>query len=187
MREADDVSASLQRFEVLYKGCYQAIYAYVWRRMADSRDDVPDIVAEVFAVAWRRMDAVPYPPRDRLWLYGVARRVVADHQRRAVRKLRLESWLKANARVQQDDGPVGDPAHLQLRRAVERLPPLDRETLRLVAWDGLSHAEAAEVLDCSVNAVALRVHKVKARLRAELIPAEPPWPPRSACTSSPDH
>jgi RNA polymerase sigma-70 factor (ECF subfamily) len=105
--------------------------------MAECRDDVPDIVAEVFAVAWRRMDAMPYPPRDRLWLYGVARRVVLDHQRRAVRNLRLESWLKANAPAE-PDAPVRDPVHLRLREAVERLPPLDREALRLVAWDGLS-------------------------------------------------
>jgi RNA polymerase sigma factor (sigma-70 family) len=187
MREADDASATLRRFEILYKGCYQAIYAYVWRRIADSRDDVPDVVAEVFAVAWRRMDALPYPPRDRLWLYGIARRVVADHQRRTVRKLRLESWLKANARLKQEEEPAGTPMHLRLREAVERLPPLDRETLRLVAWDGLSHAEAAEVLGCSVNAVAVRVHKAKARLKAELAPAEPPRPSPSACTSSPGY
>jgi RNA polymerase sigma-70 factor (ECF subfamily) len=153
--------------------------------MAECRDDVPDIVAEVFAVAWRRMDAMPYPPRDRLWLYGVARRVVLDHQRRAVRNLRLESWLKANAPAE-PDAPVRDPVHLRLREAVERLPPLDREALRLVAWDGLSHAETAEVLGCSVNAVALRVHKAKARLRAELAPAEPSRLSRSACAPPAD-
>ena len=185
MREAGEVSTPVQRFEILYKACHRAIYAYVWRRMAGCRDDVPDIVAEVFAVAWRRMDAMPYPPRDRLWLYGVARRVVLDHQRRAVRKLRLESWLKANARVEQGE-PVRDSAHLRLREAVERLPPVDREALRLVAWDGLSHAEAAEVLGCSVNAVALRVHKAKARLKAELAPAEPPRLSPPACTSPTD-
>ena len=98
MQKADGVSDSLQRFEVLYKSCYQAIYAYVWRRIADGRDDVPDLVAEVFVVAWRRMDAIPWPPRDRLWLYGVARRVVLDHQRRAARSGQSEvtqSWLSA--------------------------------------------------------------------------------------------
>ena len=186
MREADRASASLRRFEVLYRGCYQAMYAYVWRRMGDCPDDVPDLVAEIFAVAWRRLDAMPAPPRDRLWLYGVARRVVLDHQRRAVRKLRLESWLKVNVRAEQDP-PVPGPAHLRLREAVDRLPPLDREALRLVAWDGLSHAEAAEVLGCTVNAVALRVHKAKARLKAELLPAGPPRPGPPVCASSPDH
>jgi DNA-directed RNA polymerase specialized sigma24 family protein len=86
MHEAEVRSASLERFEVLYKSCYQAIYAYVARRIVGSRDEVPDIVAEVFSVVWRRMDAVPCPPHDRLWLYGVARRTLLDHQRRAARK-----------------------------------------------------------------------------------------------------
>ena len=185
MHDAEVRSASLERFEVLYKSCYQAIYAYVARRMVGSRDEVPDIVAEVFSVVWRRMGVVPCPPHDRLWLYGVARRTVLDHQRRAARKLRLESRLKANARAEQDSGPIGDSSHLRLRSAVERLRPLDREALRLVAWDGLSHAEAAEVLGCSVNAVSLRVHKAKARLKAELAVAEPPRPSPSACAPQP--
>ena len=185
MRQADVASGSLERFELLYKSCYQEIYAYVARRMVGSRDEAPDIVAEVFSVVWRRMDAVPCPPHDRLWLYGVARRTVLDHQRRAARKQRLESRLMANASAQRDSGPVSDPSHLRLRSAVERLRPLDREALRLVAWDGLSHAEAAEVLGCTVNAVSLRVHKAKARLKAELAVAEPPRPSPSACAPQP--
>jgi RNA polymerase sigma factor (sigma-70 family) len=187
MQQADDVSASLQRFEVLYKSCYQAIYAYVLRRMAGSQDEVPDIVADVFSVAWRRIDAIPRPPRDRLWLYGVARRTVLDHHRRAARKLRLESLLRTNGGARQGDGPACDPSHLRLRKAVGRLRPLDREALRLVAWDGLSHAEAAEVLGCSANAVALRVHKAKARLKAELAPADPPRPTPVAGTTPPKY
>ncbi|MBO0810311.1 MAG: sigma-70 family RNA polymerase sigma factor [Actinobacteria bacterium] len=183
MREADEATAPLQRFEVLYRDCYQAIYAYVWRRLTGGLDDVPDLVAEVFAIAWRRMDAMPEPPGDRMWLYGVARRVVADHQRRTARRSRLEYWLRAKAYAERD-GQVRDPAQQRLRAAVERLPPLDRETLRLVAWDGLSHAETAEVLGCSVNAVALRVHKAKARLKAELGPPEPLLPSPSACAST---
>ena len=51
-----------------------------------------------------------------------------------------------------------------LRDAINRLPEPYREVLRLVAWEGCSHGEAAQVLGCSVNAVALRLHKAKARL-----------------------
>jgi DNA-directed RNA polymerase specialized sigma24 family protein len=52
--------------------------------------------------------------------------------------------------------------------ALDRLPPAEREALQLVLWEELSHAEAARVLGCSVNAVAIRVHRAKARLRADL-------------------
>jgi DNA-directed RNA polymerase specialized sigma24 family protein len=35
-------------------------------------------------------------------------------------------------------------------------------------WEGLTHAEAARVLGGSANAIALRLHKARARLRSEL-------------------
>ena len=53
-------------------------------------------------------------------------------------------------------------------RAIDRLLPGDREALRLVEWDGLSHAQAAQVLGCSANAVAARLHRARARLRTDL-------------------
>jgi RNA polymerase sigma-70 factor (ECF subfamily) len=55
-----------------------------------------------------------------------------------------------------------------LRDAIERLRPEDREVLRLVLWEQLTHAEAAVVLGCSVNAVAQRLHTARQRLRADL-------------------
>jgi DNA-directed RNA polymerase specialized sigma24 family protein len=87
------------RFHTLYENCYQAIYACVLRRTTAGHDDVPDIVAEVFVVAWRRRHVIPEPPEDRLWLYGVARRVLHDHERRVSRRRRLEArlWEQASA------------------------------------------------------------------------------------------
>jgi RNA polymerase sigma-70 factor (ECF subfamily) len=55
-----------------------------------------------------------------------------------------------------------------VRAALQELRPLDREVILLVYWDGLSHVEAGSVLGCSVNAVALRVKKAKARLETKL-------------------
>jgi DNA-directed RNA polymerase specialized sigma24 family protein len=41
------------------------------------------VVAETFAIAWRRVDAIPAGDQARLWLYGVARNVLAEHRRGA--------------------------------------------------------------------------------------------------------
>jgi RNA polymerase sigma-70 factor (ECF subfamily) len=60
------------KFEALYLAHYKSIYAYVQRRVPQSSPDVPDVVSEVFAVAWRRINDVPPIPQDRLWLFGVA-------------------------------------------------------------------------------------------------------------------
>jgi RNA polymerase sigma-70 factor (ECF subfamily) len=58
--------------------------------------------------------------------------------------------------------------------ALDRLSVREREALQLVLWEELSHAEAAQVLGCSANAVAIRVHRAKTRLRRELSATELP-------------
>jgi RNA polymerase sigma factor (sigma-70 family) len=158
------------RFEALYRSSYKAIFGYVLRRTDGDLDAVADLVAEVFVVALRRQDAIPVPPQDRPWLYGVARRVLLDHQRRRSRRIRLEARLRARAALSAARSGDDEPSLLRVRAAMEQLRPADREALQLVAWDGLSHAEAAQVLGCTANAVALRVHKAKARLRDILSP-----------------
>ena len=155
------------KFEALYLSNYKPIYAYVHRRVLQS-SDVPDIVSEVFAIAWRRFGDLPASPQDRLWLFGVAHKCLLEHHRRWSRRLRLLSHLGAQPnRIELLDTSV-DPQHLRVRAALQELRPFDREVVLLVYWDGLSHAEAAAVLGCSVNAVALRIKKAKVRLQIQL-------------------
>ena len=161
-------------FEALYRSSYKAIFAYVARRVEGDAETVADLVAEVFVVALRKQEAIPPPPEDGLWLYGVARRVVLDHHQRHKRRARLRSRLQAQAAVSETDPGHDDLSRLRVQAAIQQLKPADREVLQLVAWDGLSHAEAARVLGCSPNAVALRVHKAKARLRDILSPRSEP-------------
>lgn len=53
----------------------------------------------------------------------------------------------------------------RVRAAIARLREADREVLALVLWERLSHSEVAELLGCSTNAVAVRLHRARARLR----------------------
>lgn len=154
-----------RRFHALYTAHYPAILAYAIRRIEPS-DDATDIVADVFTTAWRRLDQVPAAPDERLWLYGVAQRVVAGRRRSARRLRSLASRLRAEQAVAAPQQAGGrDPARDHLIAALDRLSPAEREALQLVLWEQLSHAEAARVLGCSANAVAIRVHRAKARLR----------------------
>jgi RNA polymerase sigma factor (sigma-70 family) len=156
-------------FQAVYVEHYRSIYAYVHRRLAGTEAEVHDVVADVFAVVWRRLDDVPAAPEDRVWLYGVARRCVLRAQRSGRRRRRLQARLSDEARLRDSaNGQNEDAPAVLVRAAIERLRPGDREVLRLVMWEGLSHAEAARVLDCSTNAVGLRLHKARARLRSEL-------------------
>ncbi len=161
----EDRDDRASRFRALYTTHYQAMLAYAIRRTEPS-EDATDIVADIFTTAWRRLDQVPAAPSDRLWLYGVAQRVVAGRRRSARRLRSLTLRLRAEQTVLAPQQAGGrDPARDHLIAALDRLSPAEREVLQLVLWEQLSHAEAAQVLGCSANAVAIRVHRAKARLR----------------------
>jgi RNA polymerase sigma-70 factor (ECF subfamily) len=166
LRNADSPAVSAaERFEALYTGSYQEITGYVRRRVPPDAAD--DVVAQVFTVAWRRFGQVPGPPQDRLWLFGVARNCAAEHHRAATRRLRLRTRLSqepaAVAHVPGPGGPDHDPG--PVLTALAALRPKDREALQLVLWDELSHAEAAAVLGCTVNAFELRYRRARNRVR----------------------
>ena len=156
------------RFQLLYQANFRPVQAYAVNRLG-TPDDVPDVVAEVFTTAWRRLADIPPPPGDRLWLYGTARRVIARRHRSASRLRNLVGRLAAERYpTAQLQASGQDPARDQVLVAVAELKPADREALLLVHWEQLSYAEAAQVLGCSANAVGIRVHKAKARLRTLL-------------------
>jgi RNA polymerase sigma-70 factor (ECF subfamily) len=131
---------------------------------------VDDIVSTTFLVVWRRLDEVPEPPLP--WLLTVARNVVGTERRGAARRQRL--WLKA----QSGHVEVYDPGQFEIAdgrvlAALGRLKERDREALTLVAWDGLTPAEAAAVLGEPSDRFRQRLHRAGRRLRAELGPEEP--------------
>ena len=147
----------MQRFEQIYEEHRDAIRAYVRRRAPE--DLVEDVVADVFVVALRRIDDVPTPELP--WLYGVARKTLANARRRT-------HTAPVGYEVAHDPEPVADP---QLARAFAELSDADREVLRLVAWEGLSLRDAAHVLGCSHVACRVRYHRAKSRLATRLAAA----------------
>jgi RNA polymerase sigma-70 factor, ECF subfamily len=157
------------RFRELYQANYRPVLAYAVNRLGPG-EDAHDVVADVFAIAWRRLPDVPPPPGDRLWLYGTARRVIARQYRSAGRLRKLLGRLAAEQQLAQQPPRSRDPMQERVLAALGTLKPAEREALLLVHWEELSYAEAAQALGCSVNAVGIRVHKARARLRPLLSP-----------------
>jgi RNA polymerase sigma factor (sigma-70 family) len=154
----------------MFRESYPAVRAYALRRT--SADAAQDVVAETFLVAWRRLDDVP---ADALpWLYGVARRVLANRRRAADRAMALEHRVAGAtpALAGRDPGEGAGDAEI-LRVALSRLSEPSREALMLVAWHGLSGARAARAAGCSRAAFAVRLHRARARLAAELEAQQP--------------
>lgn len=148
-----------ERFEAIYRRHVDAVHAYARRRAPASLAE--EVVAETFLVCWRRLDRVP--AEELPWLYGVARRTLANLRR-------AERRRQAGERPLRPEEAAPAVVDERLRDALAELGARDRELLALVAWEGLSLAEAAVALGCSHVACRVRFHRAKRRLAGLLDP-----------------
>jgi RNA polymerase sigma factor (sigma-70 family) len=165
----DPRSEALARFQVAYDAAYGPVSAYIRRRTAD-QGDAQDALAETFTIAWRRLDELPEPETALPWLYGVARRVLANQRRGNRRRDDLASRLRG-----QRGGGVDVEAEVAAsedRRivlaAMSRLRNADQEVLRLAVWEELPHRDIAAIVGCAEPAVAVRLHRARSRLAREI-------------------
>jgi RNA polymerase sigma factor (sigma-70 family) len=159
------------RFRRLFDDAERDLLAYALRRV-ERPEDAADVVAETFLVAWRRLDDVPAGDQARLWLYGVARRQLANQRRGQLRRSQLADRLRdelpaAMAAAAAASGAEEDRAAV-VRAALGRLDVSDRELLALSSWEGLSPAEIAVVLEVPAVTLRTRLHRARKRLRVEL-------------------
>jgi RNA polymerase sigma factor (sigma-70 family) len=166
-----------RRFEEVYAANCGPILGYVLRR-TDNPDDAADVIAETFLTVWRRLDAVPPGDQARLWLYGVARRVLANQRRGERRRTGLNDRLRAQLAVgYRPPEYTGELAEIAV--AFRSLPEPDRELLALVGWEGLDHGQVAAVLGCSRNAARIRLHRARRRFADALARSQAAPPPAS--------
>jgi RNA polymerase sigma-70 factor (ECF subfamily) len=138
--------------EDLYRAHARHVLAYALRRTDAATAD--DVVSEVFLIVERRLADVPADARP--WLYGVARRMLANQRRSDGRRAAMQVALGVLAR---DSAPVPPPeldAGTPLLAALAELRPDDREVLMLTAWEGLGARDAATVLPKSARVTGLK-------------------------------
>jgi RNA polymerase sigma-70 factor (ECF subfamily) len=160
--------AAEARFAQLYARFYSPIRAYCNRRVPSEAGD--DVVAEVFLTMWRRFDEVPEGDAALVWLYGVAYRVIGHQWRTVTRRSRLRSRLQsAEPRpvVGADDSGRDDVDLRRVLAALARLNATDAEVLRLDAWEQLSAASIAAVLEIEPDAARQRLHRARRHLARE--------------------
>lgn len=158
--------------EEWFRSCYESVYddllRFVARRAHPSHAE--DVVAEVFLVAWRRLQDLP---RDldsaRAWLFGIAHKTLANTRRGDHRRDALAVRI---ADVTTPHDPGADPdlvaTRLDLAHAWHRLTTVHQEALALTAWEGLTSPQAAAVLGISPTAYRLRLSRARRALRAHL-------------------
>jgi RNA polymerase sigma factor (sigma-70 family) len=144
-------------FRGVYARHYPDVVRYGLRRL-EGPAAAEELAQEVFLVAWRRRSELP--ARTLPWLYGVARRLLANYWR-AQRAVPPPVELTEAVALDRHDGVV---RLVDVRVALCRLPDDDQEILRLVGWEQLSLSEAALVLGCGPATARVRLHRARRRL-----------------------
>jgi RNA polymerase sigma-70 factor (ECF subfamily) len=161
-----------ERFSDLYRAQYAAVLRYASRRT--DPETARDVVADTFLVAWRRMGKVPADPSHAgPWLFGVARLVLANAERSRRRAGRVTARLgqqRLADHAPDTAGVVTERAILE--RALAGLSSSDQEALKLIGWEELNLAEAAQAMGCSRAAMAVRLHRARRRLERALTAAD---------------
>ena len=153
-----------ERFRTLFESHVRELLGYALRR-SGSPDDAADVVGETMLVAWRRLPEVPADGTAKLWLYGVARRVLANQRRGLLRREKLGERLRHELTQVVPDPAGAIETGAVLRAAIARLGDDDRELIMLTTWEGLDPGEAAVVLGVPARTVRTRLHRARGRLR----------------------
>lgn len=140
--------------------------------------DAEELVQETLLCAFRAIERFDgaYP---RAWLLTIMRNTEAKRHRRRRPHL-LRGGDEAGRRETVDPRrPLDTPEHIVVGREFEAvvaaslaaLPDQHRQVVELVDIDGLSYAEAAEVIGVPVGTVMSRLHRARARIRQRLTAA----------------
>lgn len=162
-----DRSDEERRFAALVSTSERRLIAYAVRRV-DVAADAADVVAETYLVAWRRLADAPNGEEVVPWLFGIARRILANHYRGERRRLALADRLRSSLDEQESRATAPTLGQSDVSLALANLDADDRELLLLDAWDGLGRDEIAASLDISRAAVRTRMHRARKRLAEAL-------------------
>lgn len=156
-----------QALGLLYERHAVAVSRFIARRAGHAAAE--DLVGDVFVAALEAR--VRYKPHDSgsalPWLYGISGNVVRSYLRRQ----RPSAVVDADVGVDWhavDDRVDARSARDQLRLALASLSPAEREAFLLVAWEGLSAAEAARTLGVDPTVVRTRLTRARQRARTVL-------------------
>jgi RNA polymerase sigma-70 factor (ECF subfamily) len=158
---------STEAFTALFSRYNQPIYGFFCRRVADP-SHAEELAQETFFALLRA--ASRYEPRAlfRTYLYAIALKILRAHRRKETFRATFLGQRKTLPDPAKQDATESG---LWVRRAVEKLDPLDREILLLREFEQLSYAEVADLLDLPLNTVRSRLFRARTALRDLLDPA----------------
>jgi RNA polymerase sigma-70 factor (ECF subfamily) len=171
------------RAEADFEAIYREHFRFVWRsvrRLGITPAFVDDVVQETFLVVHRRWADFEGRSSTKTWLYGIVRRVIADHRRSLRRKPALadSSIALEHAADAAKAGPEVSAEQAEkmrlLYRLLEELGDEKREVFILAEFEGMTLVEISEALNVNANTVSSRLRTARRKFEEALARATAP-------------
>jgi RNA polymerase sigma-70 factor (ECF subfamily) len=160
-------------FELLIRRHDQRVYRTA-RAIVRNEADADDITQETYLRAFQHLSQFEGRAKFSTWLLRIAIREALARYRENARfedldEIAESEMLAADPRSSPEQMLARGEIREVVQRAIDELPPTLRTVLMLREIEGMTTAEAAEVLEISEDNVNVRLHRAKAKLREKLI------------------
>ncbi|MHC4668771.1 MAG: sigma-70 family RNA polymerase sigma factor [Planctomycetota bacterium] len=167
---------------VLYERYRERVYNAALR-IVGSADEASDVLQDVFVLLFRKIHRFRARAVFASWVYRITVNVSLDHLRRRRRAPTPATTSIVLEGVQEPEEltlPERGAAQRDLERHVQDALRVLSSRLRIVVvlryLEGLSYADIAEILDCSIGTVKSRLNRAHTALRRELAVRYDPRP-----------
>ena len=157
-----------QAFGILYERYLEAIYRYMFYRVA-LQEDAEDLTEQVFLKIWEKIPRLKSKERVRnfrAWLYRISHNLVVDYYREKAKdtSVALEERLVANE-ANLDQVIVDQEDDERLAQAIRQLEPIYQEILTARFINQLSHVETAAIVGKSHGHVRVLQYRALRKLK----------------------
>ncbi len=160
-------------FETLIRNHQRMIHSLTFR-MTGSMADAEDLAQETFIRAYEQIGAFRGTAKFSTWLYRIAVNTCLNWRLSEARRFRLHTHCAEEMSAQHLNGEYSIAeagSNPPVQAALLRLPAKQRAAIVLTIYDGMNHAEAAQVLGCSETTVSWRVFAARRKLKCWLAAA----------------
>jgi RNA polymerase sigma-70 factor (ECF subfamily) len=154
-------------FEMLVRNHQRMIHSLTFR-MTGSPADAEDLAQETFLRAYEQLGTFRGTAKFSTWLYRIAVNTCLNWRQSETRRFRLHADCAGEmSTLHGHDGPAasGNQMNQAVQSALLKLPAKQRAAIVLTIYDGLNHAEAAQILGCSETTVSWRVFAARRKLK----------------------
>ncbi|OJT96154.1 RNA polymerase subunit sigma [Metarhizobium album] len=127
-------------------------------------DRADDLVQDTIMKAWAKQDHYQMGTNMKAWLFTILRNELFSQMRKHGREIQDSDGAFTDS-MATHPSQYGSMDLQDFRRALEKLPPDQREAVVLVGASGFSYEEAAEICGCAVGTIKSRVNRARLRLQ----------------------